>query len=108
MAVSDEFLEWIVDQFSMLGTVTVRRMFGGAGLYCDGRMFGIVADDTAYLKVDDSNREDFVRAGSSPFNPYPEIATGKSYYEIPVDILENPTVLAEWARRSLNIARRKK
>ena len=108
MAVSDEFLEYIIDQLSMLGCVTARRMFGGAGLYCDGRMFAVVADDVAYLKVDDSNREDFIKAGSSPFNPYPEIATGRSYYEIPPDILDNPGVLAEWAQRSLAIARKRK
>jgi DNA transformation protein len=110
MAVSDEFLDYIVDQLSMLGSVTVRRMFGGAGLYCNGRMFGVVADDVAYLKVDDSNRDDFVKAGSSPFNPYSDKVktTVMSYYEIPADVLENPTVLAEWAQRSLDIARKKK
>jgi DNA transformation protein len=110
MAVSDEFLDYIVDQLSMLGYVTVRRMFGGAGLYCEGRMFAVVADDVAYLKVDDSNREDFVQAGSAPFNPYPEKAktTVMSYYEIPPDVLENRAVLAQWARRSLDIARAKK
>ena len=110
MAVSDEFLDYIVDQLSMLGRVTIRRMFGGAGLYCEGRMFAVVADDVAYLKVDDSNRDDFVQAGSAPFNPYPEKAKTvvMSYYEIPPDILENRTVLAQWARRSLDIARRKK
>jgi len=110
MAVSDEFLDYVIDQLSMLGQVTARRMFGGAGLYCDGRMFAVVADDMAYLKVDDSNREDFAKAGSSPFNPYPEKAKGTSYsyYEIPPDVLENPAVLAEWARRSLEIARKGK
>ena len=110
MGVSDEFLDYVVEQLSMLGPVTVRRMFGGAGLYCDGRIFGVVAEDVAYLKVDDSNREDFVKAGSCPFNPYPELAKGKSssYYEIPPDVLENPTLLAEWAQRSRAIARKRK
>ena len=110
MAVSDEFLDYVIDQFSMLGQVSARKMFGGAGLYCEDRIFAVVADDMAYLKVDDSNREDFVEAGSSPFNPYPEKAGGTSYsyYEIPPDVLENLTVLGEWARRSLDIARKGK
>ena len=110
MAVSDEYLEYVIDQLSMLGQVSAHRMFGGAGLYCDGRIFAVVADDTAYLKVDDSNRKDFVKAGSSPFNPYPEKAKGTSYsyYEIPPDILEDPAALAEWARRSVEIARKGK
>jgi len=110
MAVSDEFIDYVIDQLSAWGDVSARRMFGGAGLYCDGRMFGVVADDVAYLKVDDSNREDFVKAGASPFNPYPDKVktTVMSYYEIPADVLENPKVLTEWAQRSLDVARKKK
>jgi DNA transformation protein len=110
MAVSDEFLEYIVDLLSCVGHVTAHRMFGGAGLYCEGVIFGVVADDTAYLKVDDSNRQDFVKAGSSPFDPYPEKARGTTYgyYEIPLDVLESPVELAQWAGRSLQIARTKK
>lgn len=57
MAVSNDYLEYIVDQLLAWGEVTVRKMFGGAGLYRDGKMFGLVADDVVYLKVDDSNRD---------------------------------------------------
>ena len=90
MAVSDEFLDYVLDQLAGWGEVSAHRMFGGAGLYCDGAMFGLIADDVAYLKVDDSNREDFVKAGSSAFNPYPEKTKTyvMSYYEIPADVLE--------------------
>ncbi len=136
MAVSDEFIDYVIDQLAAWGEVSARRMFGGAGLYCDGTMFGLITDDVAYLKVDDSNREDFVKAGSSPFNPYPDKARPDeaasvakvrhprvhtrgflrrlvktavmSYYEIPADVLENPDELAKWAERSLAIARKKK
>jgi DNA transformation protein len=110
MPLSDEFIDYIIDQLSAWGDVSARKMFGGAGLYCDGVMFGLIADDVAYLKVDDSNRKDFVKAGSSPFNPYPDKVktTVMSYYEIPADVLENPDQLAEWAQRSLAVARKKK
>jgi DNA transformation protein and related proteins len=105
MAVSDEFLNYVMDQLAPWGGVSVRRMFGGAGLYRSGKMFGLVADDVAYLKVDDSNREGFVKAGSSPFNPYPEKAktTVMSYYTIPAEVLEDRDELAQWAQRSLDI-----
>ena len=110
MAISDEFIDYVIDQLSAWGDVSARKMFGGAGLYCDGVMFGLIADDVAYLKVDDSNREDFVKAGSSPFNPYPDKVktTVMSYYEIPADVLESPEVLPERAQRSFDIARKKK
>ena len=108
MAVSDEFADYVVDQLAGWGRVSVRRMFGGAGLYCEGTMFGLIADDVAYLKVDDSNRGDFLKAGSSAFRPYPDKATLMSYFEIPADVLEDRNRLAAWARRSLAIARKKK
>ena len=72
MPISDEFIDYVIDQLAAWGKVHARKMFGGAGLYRDETMFGLIADDVAYLKVDDSNREDFVKAGASPFNPYPD------------------------------------
>jgi DNA transformation protein len=108
MSVSDGFVEYVLDQFSRWGDVTSRRMFGGAGLYREGRMFGLIADDVAYLKVDDSNRNDFVEAGSSPFKPYPDKSTTMSYFEVPPDVLDDPEKLVKWAERSLAIQRRKK
>jgi DNA transformation protein len=110
MAVSDEFVDYVLDQFSGWGEVSARKMFGGAGLYCDGVMFGLITDDVAYLKVDDSNRKDFIKAGSSAFNPFPEKTKTyiMSYYEIPADVLENPELLGQWAERALTVARKKK
>ncbi len=110
MTLSDEFVEYILEQFSSWGEVSVRRMFGGAGLYRGGAMFAVIADDVAYLKVDDSNRSDFVRAGSAPFEPYPDKikTTIRTYYEVPADVLEDPVELAKWAERSWLIARKRK
>jgi len=109
MGVSDEFVDYVVEQLSGWAQVTVRRMFGGAGLYREGTMFAVLADDVAYLKVDDSNRDDFVRAGSAPFEPYPDKSktTMHSYYEIPADVLEDRDELARWAQRSWLVARKK-
>lgn len=108
MSVSNEFLAYLLDQFAGWGNVTTRKMFGGAGLYRDGKMFGLVADDVAYLKVDDSNRDAFVQAGSRPFRPYPNKPTVMPYYEIPPDVLEQPEELIKWAECSLAIPSKKK
>jgi DNA transformation protein and related proteins len=110
MGVSDEFVDYVVDQLSRWGEVSVRRMFGGAGLNREGAMFAVIAEDVAYLKVDDSNRDDFLRAGSGPFEPYPDKikTTIRTYFEIPADVLENPDELARWAQRSWTIARKKR
>jgi DNA transformation protein len=103
MAVSEEYLRFVLDQFSSWGGVTARKMFGGAGLYREGKMFGLIAEDVAYLKVNDSNRELFVKAGSAPFQPYADKDVVMSYYEIPIEVLENRDDLIQWAQRSLDV-----
>ena len=108
MAVSKGFLEFILDQLSKWGGVSVRRMFGGAGLYRDGKMFGLVANDIIYLKVDDRTKDKYVVEGSSPLKPFPDRPTVLSYYELPGDILENPEGFIEWARESLSIQMKQK
>lgn len=108
MAVSDDYLEYLLDQLSTWGGVTSRKMFGGAGLYRDGKMFALIADDVAYLKVDDSNRDKYLAAGSAPFQPYPDKPNTMPYYEIPPDVLESPNDLISWAKASLAIQKKKK
>lgn len=107
MSVSDEYLTYVVEQLECLGPVQSRRMFGGAGLYCDGLFFALVADDVLYFKVDDSNRADYEAAGMKPFQPFPDKRAVMQYYEVPIDVLENRETLREWADKALDVARRK-
>lgn len=102
MPVSQEYLDYILDQLRSFGAVAAKRMFGGAGLYHGGAFFGPVADDALYLKVDEGNRKDYLDAGSKPFRPFGSYAMG--YYEVPADVLEAPGELALWARKALAAA----
>ena len=62
------FGEFLQDQLRAGSAhVTVRRMFGGAGVYCDGLMFGLVSDDTLYFRVDDGNRGGLRGGGLAAF-----------------------------------------
>ena len=76
-------------------------MFGGYGIFHEGLMFALIADDTLYFKVDESNREIYEKAESQPF-PH-----GISYWEVPADVLEDKNRLGEWAEISIDIAHRK-
>ena len=107
MGVTDEYLTYVVDQLGHMVRIEVKRMFGGASIYCDGVMFALVADDVLYLKVDDSNRPDFDAVGMKAFQPFPEKATRMSYYEVPGDVLEQKAVLGPWAQKALRIAEEK-
>lgn len=104
MAVSDEYLIYVIDQLECIGSVQSRRMFGGAGLYFDGLFFAIIADDTLYFKVDDSNRKDYEAADMGPFKPFPDKPTVMQYYEVPIDVLENKNTLREWAEKAILVA----
>jgi len=105
MAVSSDYLDYVHDQLRGLGGVSSRRMFGGAGLYCDEFFFALIDDDTLYLRVNDANRADFTTRGMGQFRPYadrPELSM--SYYETPADVLEDAAALVAWARRSVAAA----
>jgi len=107
MAAGTSFGEFLQDQLRPLGHVTVRRMFGGAGVYCDGLMFGLVSDDTLYFRVDDGNRGAFEAEGLSPFT-----YEGKGrtvvlpYWRVPERLFDEPEEMTVWARAALAAARR--
>ena len=103
MAVSDGFLEYVLDQLARWGGVSARKMFGCAGLYRDGMMFGVISNDVVYFKVDDTNREKYEAEECLPFKPFPNRPTIMSFYELPGEILENPEDLTDWAKESLEI-----
>lgn len=105
MSLSEEFVAFVLDQFSDWGGVTARKMFGGAGLYRDGVMFGLIADDVAFLKTDEFTRPPFVAAGCAPFKPYPNERASKTYYEVPAEVLEDRDLLVAWAGRALDVSK---
>jgi DNA transformation protein len=103
---SDAFKTFVLDQLDGLDDVVPRSMFGGVGLYSRGIFFGIIARDVLYLKVDDSNRQDYERAGMRPFKPYRDRPATMQYYAVPVAVLESALDLAEWARKAVAVAER--
>jgi DNA transformation protein len=107
MPVSEEYLDYVVDQLGCIGTVAAKRMFGGVGLYFDAFFFGLIAGDVLYFKVDDENRPDYEAAGSKPFQPYGDESYSMGYYEVPVDVLEDVDQLRVWARAAVAAAQRK-
>jgi DNA transformation protein len=105
MAVNADFLRYVLDQLAGLGHIAPRRMFGGVGLYHEDRFFGLIAGDTLYLKVNDSNRGDYEARGMRRFRPFPDKPYwSMTYYELPADALEDADECAAWARKSAAIA----
>lgn len=101
------FAEYVVELLDPLGSVTARRMFGGHGVYCDGIMFALIADDVLYLKADDLNRPALQQAGSAPFTYKAKgKATVMSYWRAPDEAMESPAAALPWARAAYAAALR--
>ena len=107
MAVSDDFLNYILDQLSEVEGVTSKRMFGGVGVFRDGRMFGMIAGDTFRLKVDKHNQADYEARGMQPLFMKNK-KKGMPYWEVPADVLEDKTQLKAWAEKAYQAAMRSK
>jgi DNA transformation protein len=108
MTASDGFIEFLTDLLDRLGTVSVRRMFGGAGMFADGVMFALIVDDTLYFKADDSNRPDFEAEELAPFSYATKNGrhTIMSYWQCPDRLFDDPDEMTTWARKALAAARR--
>jgi DNA transformation protein len=107
MAGNDSLTDYLQEQLAALGGVTMRRMFGGIGVFCDGLMFGIVADDAIFLKADAVNRAAFEAEGLEPLTYE---ARGRvvelPYRQVPERLLDDPDELVAWSRAALAAAQR--
>ena len=109
MAPSASFIDYVKDLFSPFGEISVRKMFGGAGIYCDGAIFAIIGDDDIWFKVDDVTRPEFEAAGLRPFEVEMKGKTGTmSYYNAPEEIFDDNDVLRRWTGLALGAAARGK
>lgn len=108
MVASPAFADFLREQISPLGQISMRRMFGKTGVFCEGVMFGIVSDDTLYLRVDDQNRTTFKEAESSP--PLRYVKQGRTidlaFWQVPERLIDAPDELVTWARAALAAAHR--
>jgi DNA transformation protein and related proteins len=106
--------EFIYELFAQFGPVTVRRMFGGAGIFRDGLMFGLIIREVIYLKADETNAPEFEREGCAPFTYTRGRKSGRPsqhalpYWRLPERLYDDPDELAAWARRAFAVAERKK
>ena len=63
----EQFVTEVLDRMHSVGPVEAKKMFGGHGIFADGRMLALVADNELYLKVDEQTVEHFEELGLPPF-----------------------------------------
>ena len=108
MVASASFAEFLRDALSPLGHLSMRRMFGKTGVFCDGLMFAMVADNTLYFRVDDANRDALAEAAAEP--PLSYVKGGESidlaFWRAPDRLFDDPDELIAWSRHALGAAAR--
>ena len=97
----EDFLAFVLDQLAPLRPVTPRPMFGCFGLYSGEEFFAIIDEGRLYFCTDATTQPAFKQAGMKTFHAL------KSYYEVPVDVLEDDVELCRWARDAVAVHRRK-
>lgn len=107
MAIDANFAIDVEDLFAGAGPITLRRMFGGAGVYCEGVMFGLVIEGTVYLKTDEGSVGAFEREGSRPFvyETRHRTVTVGAFWSLPERLWDEPEEAVSWARTAIGVAR---
>lgn len=104
------FHDFVRELFAGLGPIQVKRMFGGAGVYAEGRMFALLADDVIYLKADDALKAALKAEGCGPFvwepssGPRAGERVEMGYWRLPDAALDDPELAALWGARALAVA----
>ena len=75
-------------------------MFGGYGIYSGKAFFGIIFKGRLYFKTDATTARAYIQGGMKPFRPNAKM-TLKTYYEVPVDMIEDPAQLTDWAKTAI-------
>ena len=108
MVASASFADFLREQLAPLGPITLRRMFGKTGVFCDGLMLGMVTEDELYFRVDEHNAAAFEEARSSPPLNYGKQGRmiDLSFWRAPDRLMDDPDELVAWARTALGAAHR--
>ena len=101
--------DFIQELFAAFGPVSVRRLFGGAGIYAEGVLIGAVFRDEIYLKADAETAARFDAEGCGTFEYATKTGTRAiaSFRKLPERLYDDADELTEWAREALGVARRK-
>src|SRR5215813_14520213 len=98
MVASESFADFLSEQLSSLGRISMRRMFGKTGVFCDGFMLGMVTENTLYFRVDAGNRTVFAEAASFPPLNYKKQGAmiDLSFWRAPERLFDEPDELVAW------------
>jgi DNA transformation protein len=107
MALHEEFKNFVLDQLQGIGEFETKRMFGGLALLHQGSAFAKIKHDKVWLKVDESNLEDFKEQGMKQYTYGKDNSRKLNFYETPIEIIEDRDKLKDWVKKSIEVAMKK-
>ena len=91
--------ELLIEKLASIGGISSKKMFGGHGIFHEGKMFGIIdSSGQCYMKADNSNKDDYEAKGAHQHSRMP-------YFSIPDEVFKNQDELVSWANKSIAIAK---
>ena len=90
------YFNHVMEQLKPIGNISGKAMFGGYGIFHEGDMFALISGSTLYFKVNELNRSAYDNVESKQYKPMP-------YFEVPAEIMEDTSLLQDWARTSKTI-----
>lgn len=100
-----EFANHIVDLLEDFGSVEVKRMFSGFGLFHQALMIGLVSDGNLYLKADDQSKFEFEAEDATRFTYLKQGKEFKlNYYLAPESFFEDSDETIKWASLAYDAA----
>lgn len=98
-ALSNEVAAQFSERVKSIDGITLKRMFGGSGIFHEGKMFGLVdSKGNCFLKATEETREDFLAKGSEPHSRMP-------YYSVPEEMMDNQDQLLYWTNNAITTSK---
>ncbi|MGB0176067.1 MAG: TfoX/Sxy family protein [Owenweeksia sp.] len=96
---SNQVAEQFAESVNSMEGITLKKMFGGSGIFHDGKMFGLVdSKGNCFLKADDTTRDDFLSRGGEQHSRMP-------YYSIPGEVMDDREQLISWTRKAIKASK---
>lgn len=107
---TQEYIDFVLELLEPIQNLSAGRFFGGTGLKCDSVQFAMLMGNTLFFVVNDFTRPKYENKGSSCFwyKTKTKKVNVKKYYEVPDELLDDQKQLLEWAKESIQIARKLK
>ena len=109
MAIDEGLYAWVQEALEPLGSVTLRKMMGGATLYLDGTIFAIMVDGELWMKSDAEADAIWDTVSTERFTVTFKDGTVDSmnYRRAPSDVYDDAEAMQKWVSVSVEAGRRR-